>query len=77
MEIWRRISYFLSYQVHPTCGIAPWDSHSSQIHKVLTNWAERVVTGDREVNDDGVAGGTEKSKDADAPDSWMKYQASW
>lgn len=65
------------YQVYQFSGILPWDSHSSQIHKVLLNWAERVEIGDWEVNDDGVADGIEKFKDADTPENWKKYQTSW
>jgi hypothetical protein len=64
------------YQDHQPTGILPWGSHSSYIHKVLVNWAERVESGDWEVNGDGVANGIEKFKDADTPDHWMKYQTS-
>jgi hypothetical protein len=64
------------YRDHQPTGILPWGSHSSYIHKVLVNWAERVESGDWEVNGDGVANGIEKFKDADTPDHWMKYQTS-
>lgn len=65
------------YQVYQFSDILPWDSHSSQIHKVLLNWAERVEKGDWGVNEDGVADGIGKFKDADTPENWKKYATSW
>jgi hypothetical protein len=65
------------YQVYHISGILPWDSHSSQIHKVLDNWTERVEMGDWAVDETGVVDGIDKFKDADTPDHWRKYQTSW
>lgn len=58
-------------------GIMPLDSFSSHIHRVLLNWAERVENGDWEVNEDGVAHGIEKFKDADTQEHWKKYHIPW
>ena len=65
------------YRVYCFSGVLPLDSHSSQLHKVLLNWTERVEMGDWEVNEDGVAGGIEKFKEADTPEHWKKYHVSW
>lgn len=70
-------TYDKLYRVYHSSGILPRDSHSSAIHKVLRNWAERIEMGDWEVDDDGVVDGIEKFKDADTPASWQKYQTSW
>lgn len=64
------------YQVYGISGILPWDSSSSQLHKVLDNWAERVEMGDWTVGEIGVVDGIEKFMDADTPDHWKKYQTS-
>lgn len=48
--------------------------HGVQLHKVLSNWAERVERDDWDVDENGVAGGIEKFKDADTLDHWEKYQ---
>ncbi|KAJ5875576.1 uncharacterized protein N7473_012923 [Penicillium subrubescens] len=41
------------------------------------NWAERVESGDWEVDENGVTGGIEKFKDADTPEHWKKYYIPW
>ncbi|KAJ5139691.1 hypothetical protein N7448_003099 [Penicillium atrosanguineum] len=62
------------YQFFNFSGFQPMDSTGVQIHKVFLNWASRVETGDWEVNEDGVAGGIEKFKEADTSGHWTKYQ---
>ncbi|KAL3442491.1 hypothetical protein BJX65DRAFT_312803 [Aspergillus insuetus] len=47
--------------------------HSVQLHKVLSNWAERVESGDWDVTEDGVAGGLDKFREADTEENWAKY----
>jgi hypothetical protein len=47
--------------------------HSVRLHKVLTNWAERIESGDWIVTENGVAGGLEKWREADTEDGWQKY----
>lgn len=67
------------YQVYHFSGFLPTSLRSVQVHKVLLNWAERVELGDWEVDEDGVAGGIEKFKEADTQEHWQKYQVplSW
>ncbi|KAJ5770013.1 uncharacterized protein N7511_002064 [Penicillium nucicola] len=60
------------YQVCDSNGFL--ENHGVQLHKVLVNWAERVESGDWEVDENGVAGEIEKFKDADTPENWEKYQ---
>lgn len=60
------------YQVCGWNGIR--ETHGAQLYKVLLNWAERVEMGDWEVDENGVAGGIEKFRDADTPGNWEKYQ---
>ncbi|KAJ6118485.1 hypothetical protein N7471_013105 [Penicillium samsonianum] len=63
------------HELYQVCG---WngilETHGVQLHKVLLNWAERVEMGDWELDENGVAGGIEKFKDADTPGNWEKYQ---
>jgi hypothetical protein len=47
--------------------------HSVQLHKVLSNWAERVESGDWDVTEDGVAGGLDRFREADTEENWEKY----
>ncbi|KAL2814768.1 hypothetical protein BJX63DRAFT_442368 [Aspergillus granulosus] len=47
--------------------------HLVQIDKVLNNWADRVERGDWEVDEDGVAGGIDKFREADTEAHWQKY----
>lgn len=65
------------YRVSFASGVMPLDSHSSHIHRVLQNWAERVESGDWEVDENGVTGGIEKFKDADTLENWKKYFIPW
>jgi hypothetical protein len=44
-----------------------------QIHKVLLSWADRVESGDWEVSEDGIGGGTATFRQADTEESWQKY----
>ncbi|KAL4874286.1 hypothetical protein BJY04DRAFT_225191 [Aspergillus karnatakaensis] len=44
-----------------------------QIHKVLENWAERVESGDWDVDEQGVVGGSGKFREADTEEGWRKY----
>ena len=65
------------YRVYCFSGVLPLDSRSSQLHKVLLNWTERVEIRDWEVNEHGVAGVIEKFKEADTPEHWKKCNVSW
>lgn len=60
-------------------GFQPIDSTVVQVHKVLSNWADRVGMDDWEVNEDGVAGGIEKFREANTSQHWTRYQVplSW
>jgi hypothetical protein len=59
------------YQGGTTNGITNF--HLVQIDKVLNNWADRVEKGDWEVDEDGVAGGIDKFREADTEAHWQKY----
>ncbi|KAL2827351.1 hypothetical protein BDW59DRAFT_179138 [Aspergillus cavernicola] len=59
------------YQGGITNGITNF--HLVQIDKVLNNWADRVERGDWEVDEDGVAGGINKFREADTEEHWQKY----
>jgi hypothetical protein len=59
------------YQAGFTNGIT--NDHLVQIDKVLNNWADRVESGDWEVNEDGVTGGINKFREADTEAHWQKY----
>ncbi|KAL5340438.1 hypothetical protein BJX70DRAFT_108145 [Aspergillus crustosus] len=59
------------YQNGITNGIT--NSHFVQIDKVLNNWADRVESGDWEVDENGVAGGIDKFREADTESHWEKY----
>ncbi|KAJ9273635.1 hypothetical protein DTO212C5_269 [Paecilomyces variotii] len=48
-------------------------SRQVQLHKVLTNWADRVKCGDWTVNEAGVEGGIEKFREADTEANWQKH----
>ncbi|KAJ5779983.1 hypothetical protein N7457_005143 [Penicillium paradoxum] len=67
------------YQVYQFSGFLPTTVRCVQLHKVLLNWVDRVESGDWDVNEDGVAGGIEKFKEADTLEHWQKYQVpqSW
>ncbi|CEL02088.1 hypothetical protein ASPCAL01663 [Aspergillus calidoustus] len=49
------------------------NDHLVQIDKVLNNWADRVERGDWEVDENGVAGGIDKFREADTEAHWHKY----
>lgn len=59
------------YQSGITNGIT--NGHLVQMDKVLNNWAERVEMGDWGVDEDGVAGGIDKFREADTEAHWQKY----
>ncbi|KAL2819551.1 hypothetical protein BDW59DRAFT_165004 [Aspergillus cavernicola] len=59
------------YQGGMTNGITNF--HLVQIDKVLNNWADQVERGDWEVDEDGVAGGIDKFREADTEAHWQKY----
>ncbi|KAJ5114059.1 hypothetical protein N7456_002593 [Penicillium angulare] len=58
-------------------GFLPWDSRSSYLHKVLESWAERVEMGDWQVDENGVADGIDKFKEADTVGHWREYFIPW
>ncbi|RFU29628.1 hypothetical protein B7463_g6712, partial [Scytalidium lignicola] len=49
-------------------------THDVQLKHVLWHWAEMVEEGKWAVDVDGVAGGVEKWREADAEDHWQDYQ---
>lgn len=59
------------YQSGTTNGIT--NCNLVQIDKVLNNWADRVERGDWDVDEDGVAGGIGKFREADTEAHWHKY----
>ncbi|KAF9887221.1 hypothetical protein FE257_010475 [Aspergillus nanangensis] len=59
------------YQAGFTDGIT--NDHPVQIDKVLNNWADRVESGDWQVDQDGVVGGIDKFREADTQAHWRKY----
>jgi hypothetical protein len=52
------------------------ESHTVQLRKVVMNWAEQVEMGHWDVDENEVAGGLEKSKDAGTLEYWGKYHIS-
>lgn len=55
------------------------EMHDVQLKHVLGHWADMVEQGKWAVDDDGVAGGIEKWREADTEDHWHDYQlpVSW
>lgn len=49
------------------------EMHNMQLYRVLEKWADMVEEGSWDVDENGVAGGMEKFKNADTEEHWEKY----
>jgi hypothetical protein len=49
------------------------EEHYPQLHKLLENWVAMVVEGHWQVDENGVAGGLDKFREADAATNWQSY----
>lgn len=49
------------------------EGHGIQLYRILENWVRMVEEGKWEVNENGVAGGIEKFKEADTEQHWEDY----
>jgi hypothetical protein len=50
------------------------NSHNVQLKHILRHWTELVESGKWEIDQDGVAGGMEKWREADTEEHWQDYQ---